>query len=258
MTEGGHVRPDVVAHSNKLNHSLVFDCKGGTSVKEGQMERYRRLKRQELKNYIIPYDLNQYTHDVCIVDFQRTHEDLARHTQGFPCLTITATHLKKSGEFSKPELNKEFATEISIPKNDVEPSSYYPFSESDSQFVIIKEVIRAWGVILQDRRMKDKNVFASETYADREVMKVIHPWFDIMGADHQNALTQRILDIIAYLQKEYGEVTNQVFSIQNARFEGADIHIRLANLRDACQSIIDKEEEKMGLEAFWPEPTRRG
>lgn len=258
LTEGGHVRPDVVAHSNSLNHSILFDCKGGTSVDEAQIDRYQLLKGKEMRNYIKLYDPNQYRLDVCIVDFQRTHQEVTKHTKSLPCLTIAPNHLTKSGEFKKAELNKTFASDIPIPEDNLEPSSYYPFSENDSQFVIIKEVIRAWLVILLDRRMKDKNVLAKETYADSEVMKVIHPWFDIMEPEHQRALTQRVLDIIAYLGKEYNEITNQVFDIQNLRFEEADIHVRLGNLRDVLQPLIDKEEEKMGLEAFWPEPSRKG
>lgn len=257
--EGGqHVRPDVVAHSEKLSNSLAFDCKGGSTIDEGQMERYRRLTPRDLRVYISPHDENQHTDDVCIVDFESTHDEHSGRTRGLPCLTITATHLKKSGKFKKEVLEKTFAQDIPIAESMIEPSSYYPFSETDGQGVVVKELIRAWIAILQDKKKRDLNVLARETYAKLEVMKIIHPYFDIMGPDHQRALTQRILDLLTYLQREHSDLVKQVFDIQNARFEGKDISVRLANLAEVCQGIIDKEEEKMGLEAFWPEVTRRG
>ena len=255
LTGGQEVKPDVVAHSNSLNHSLVVDCKGGTTVKEGQMERYGLLSKNELKNYIYIYDLNQFTHDTCIVDFEQHHGELAKLIQGFPFLTITATQLRKSGTFTKGKLDAAFATGIAIPAGMVEPSSYYPFSENDGQGVVVKEVLRAFIAILQDKRKRNLNVFARETYADADVLKIIHPMYPIMGRDHQDAVVGRILDIIAYLQKEYSEFARQVFDIQNARFEGVDIHVRIANLIEACQQIAEKEDEKLGLEPYMQEET---
>ena len=257
LTGGQEAKPDVVAHSNSLNHSLVVDCKGGTTIKEGQMDRYALLSKNELKNYIYIYDLNQFTHDICIVDFEQHHGELSKLIQGFPFLTITATQLRKSGTFTKGKLDAALATGIPIPAGMVEPSSYYPFSENDGQGVIVKEVLRAFIAILQDKRKRNLNVFARETYADADVLKTIHPMYPIMGRDHQDAVVGRILDIITYLQREYTEFARQVFDIQNARFEGMDIHVRIANLIEACQQIAEKEDEKMGLEPYMQEQTPR-
>lgn len=255
LTGGQEVKPDVVAHSNGLNHSLVVDCKGGTTVKEGQMDRYRLLSKSELRNYVYIYDLGQFTHDVCIVDFEQHHGELSKLIQGFPFLTITATHLRKSGTFTKGKLNDAFTRDVAIPAGMVEPSSYYPFSENDSQGVVVKEVLRAFVAILQDKRKGSLNVFARETYADADVMKMIHPMHAIMGRDHQDAVVGRVLDIIAYLQREYPDFARQVFDIQNARFEGMDIHVRIANLIETCQQITEREDEKMGLEPYMQEET---
>lgn len=81
--------------------------------------------------------MNQYSHDVCITDFEQHHAELAKLIQGFPFLTIAATHLRKTGMFIKDKLNVAFAHDIAIPQGMVEPSSYYPFSENDSQGVIV-------------------------------------------------------------------------------------------------------------------------
>ena len=235
----------------------MVDCKGGTSVRAGQVDNYKKLTKEELSNYIRPYDFNQYTRDVCIVDFQKFHSELARQIHGFPFLTIAPGELRKTGTFVCSKLDSAFAKDVVIPDEMVEPRSYYPFSETDPQGVVVEEVIRAWVAILQDIRRKDLDVFARETYANTEVMKTIHRMYDFMGQDHKEALANRIWEIVRYIRKQYPDFYKQVIDIQNARFEGLDISVRLANLKDSCQRIIEKEEESMGLEAFWPEPSRR-
>src|ERR1035438_4032195 len=49
---GGHVKPDLVATSNRCLNALVFDCKGGKNVEKEQADRYRRLTQQDILRWI--------------------------------------------------------------------------------------------------------------------------------------------------------------------------------------------------------------
>jgi len=247
---GKEVKPDVVAYSKRLNDSLVVDCKGGASINQEQLGRYQLLTSQELKNYITLYDINQHTIDRCIVDFQRHHDEHAKLVGEFPCLTMGDTHLTKSGKFTEEKLDSAFDKAIAIPNEMVPPTSYYPFSDTESQGMVVKEVIRVWFVILQDKRKRNLNVFADETYSDIDVLKTLHPMYGIMGQAHRDALVERVLEIVRYLQRAYSDFTKHVFDAQNLRIEGADIQVRIANLVEEAQQIIEQEDQRVGLDRY--------
>jgi hypothetical protein len=251
---GGTVKPDVVVQSKGLNHSIPFDCKGGITAKKSQLERYVKLTKEDLKRYLDIFDLSQFTHDVCYFDLAENHEILAESVKGFPFLTLSPQELTKSGKFSKRELERAFENRIS--RNGlVEPTSYYPFSEMDTQGVIVKHIITEMIAILQDKRKRSLDVLARATYANHDVMKSIHKMYDLMRRDQRETLSSRVFDVVTHLQRTYGDFTNQLLEIQSRQRQGEDAHIAISNLGVRAQEIIDKEEQQSDLDQYWKEPS---
>jgi len=247
---GGTVKPDVVVNSNRLNHALIFDCKGGISSDEGQISRYRSIEMSDIGRYIRIHNPPEFSHDICILDYAENHAILEAAIANLPFLTLGEGQLTRSRRFTKFELNQAFQDSVPIPEGMVEPVSYYPFSEIDSQGVIVKHVLRAMMTILQDRRRREMDVLAADTYRNPDVMKTIHPMYRIMGREHQESLERRVSEILTHIQKAYSDFTLKVAEIQTKKREGGDATVAISNLTVDVDEIVKREESETGLD-FW-------
>ena len=143
----GYVKPDIVAASNILLHALVFEMKGGTSIKKEQLERYTNLEPSDLR-WVTVYDKAHLRMDVCLCDFEENHFAIKQVNTVFPTLIFNDTILQKEGNFRIEKLNELFKEPISL-EGKTQPYSYYPFSEEDDQAYIAIHVIRTIVSILQ-------------------------------------------------------------------------------------------------------------
>jgi hypothetical protein len=241
----GTVKPDVVAYSNRQINAIAFDCKGGTTVNQDQLERYRKLANRDLLNWVDCFNPPQFSHDVCIADFEENHGILSETIKDFPFLVLSQDKLRKSGSFKKDELNSAFSSDISIDKEMVPPVSYYPFSEMDDRGLIVKEVIRAIITILRNPRRRRMVVFDKGTYQNDDILTTIHPLYPILSIEHRNLLTNKIYGIIDHLRREYPKFHDQILAI---RERGTDPDVAISNLIETCEEIIKTEEGKFRLD----------
>lgn len=80
------VKPDLIAASNKLLHSLVFECKGGTTLEPEQLKRYSTLTRDDLRRWITVFAREELQFDVCLSDLEENHPFIAKMNQEFPMI----------------------------------------------------------------------------------------------------------------------------------------------------------------------------
>jgi len=237
---GGHVKPDVVATSNRCLNALVFDCKGGKNVEQDQADRYRRLTQQDILRWIEIWRPERLTHDVCLFSLEGNHLDRTDKFSDFPQLILSDESLRKVGSFSNKDVDREFATTISIPKGSVAPTLYYPFSARDDPAVILPFVLRAIIAFLLDKN-RGGNLQISEAMLDNtELLRRVHPLWDLISVDHQRAIREKVRDIIKMILRDY-----PVFA---ARLQGTephpDIPVTLSNIIELCEKMIAEEEKK--------------
>ncbi|MCH7561005.1 MAG: hypothetical protein IIC67_06525 [Thaumarchaeota archaeon] len=246
---GKSVKPDVITTSNKTIHSIVFDCKGGTTIDDEQISRYENLIKDDLFRWIDVYTKDNYSHDVCILDFKKNNASIITKVKNFPILLLSDLSLEKNNTFSKSQVNEKFETSIST-KNLKPPISYYPFSENEDRRVIIPHVLRAMISVLMDRSTRDVDVTNPDTFTSQKILLRIHKMWKILSRDHQNALKELVKEIVIDLKSTYPKFESQILAIQNS---GKTNTTALSNLIKTCEKILEKEEEKIWLDDYFNE-----
>src|SRR5215204_2760920 len=94
------IKPDLIVVSNKYLHSIVFDCKGGTSVEHDQIERYAGLSKNDFVNWIDVYS-REITFDVCFSDLLENHSEIMLKVGNLPVLTFGEDKITKDNSFSQ-------------------------------------------------------------------------------------------------------------------------------------------------------------
>jgi len=245
---GKSIKPDVVATSKKIIHSIVFECKGGTTITDDQLSRYEDLTPSDLLRWVDVHTKDNYSHDVCIFNFKKNHESVTAKIN-FPTLSLSDISLEKNNNFSKIQVDEKFKSPIST-KTLKPPISYYPFSESEDRRVIIPHVLRAIISVLMDRKTNDINVTDPESFLNQIVLLRIHKMWKILSRDHQNSLKELITEIIKDLKKSYPKFESQIQSIQSSTKTNT---LALSNLIKTCDEILEKEEEKTWLDDYFNE-----
>lgn len=247
-TESGEkVKPDVVAASNKLLNSLVFECKGGITLDEDQLERYKELKENDLLRWVDLHTTDNVTHDICLVGFESNYKQLSeKNKPNFPILSFSEIRIWKSGsKFVKNEVQQKFESDIDISAL-VPPLSYYPFSELDDKRVIIPYVLRTIVSLLINKQTKRKMEPLNEnTFSDKLVLSKVHPLWDVLSLEHRSALESKVKKIITELKGSYPKLKESIDVIERTRST-----VSISNFIETCQDIISKEESKQRIDDF--------
>lgn len=247
-TESGKkVKPDVIAASNKLLNSLVFECKGSITIDEDQIERYKELKENDLLRWVDLYTTDHTTHNVCLICYESNYKQLVeKNKANFPILSFSDIRIWKSGsKFVRDEVEQKFKTDVDI-STLVPPLSYYPFSENDDKKVIIPYVLRIIISLLINKQTRrhmdplDENTFSSEL-----VLSKIHLLWDILSLEHRSTLQSKIKIIVNDLKGSYPKFKETIESVQQTHSP-----IAISNLITACEEIIVKEETEQRLDDF--------
>jgi hypothetical protein len=156
VKDNSSVKPDLIVVSNSFSHAIVFELKGGKTIKKEQLDRYANLTPDDLR-YVTVYDRKRLQMDVSLCDFEENHADIKKvNNDIFPVLIFNeGVELKKENNFKFEELNKIFNAPISL-KEKTPPTHYYPFSEDDDDTYIALHVIRAMISLLQRNVKKRK------------------------------------------------------------------------------------------------------
>lgn len=245
---GKSIKPDIIATSKKIIHSIVFECKGGKTINDEQILRYEDLTTSDLLRWIDIHTHDNYSHDVCILNFKKNNESITDKIN-FPILSLSDISLEKNNDFSKTQVDEKFKIPIST-KTLKPPISYYPFSESEDRRVVIPHVLRAMISVLMDRKTNDIDVTDPESFLNQTVLLRIHKMWNILSREHQNSLRELIKEIIKDLKSAYPKFESQIQAIQRSTKTNT---LALSNLIKTCDEILKEEEEKTWLDDYMNE-----
>jgi len=246
-SSGEAVKPDIIFTSNKLIHSLVFECKGGITVDTEQLRRYGTLTENDFR-WVNIYTFDNFHFDVCIVDIQKNHSSVLFHVKNqFPMITFGDKKMFKTGEFKENELNKIYQTPITL-KGKIPPLSYYPFSEEDEKAYIIPFVMRGLVSIAVKKAKGGSSVFERELITRDEIMeKVFNPVFKTLSRTHQRQLKEKIKEVMHLLLSR--EETKEALGIIEGR-AGYKISNALGKLMKEAEKVAKQFETQQFLTDF--------
>ncbi|MDG6905493.1 MAG: hypothetical protein JRN20_06905 [Nitrososphaerota archaeon] len=241
------VKPDVVAVSNKLLHSLVFDCKSGKNIETDQAARYKELTDADLLRWVGDkvYATKGFSHEICYVCIEDHRNSVTSNMTDFPVLSISKEKVSKTGSFAKQALESKFKADIPLDSRMVEPLSYYPFSSTEDRSVIIPYVMRAIITLLIDKKRRGAKIFDHSTYQNDEIMTTIHKMWNVISQEEQKALHQITQEILDHLRVQYPKFHEQILEIQSS---SSDSKVAISNLVETCEQIAKEEQGKMRLD----------
>lgn len=190
------VKPDIVVASNRLLHSVVFECKGGITLDVEQLKRYSSLSSDNLRRWITVFTPESIQFDVCIGDLEENHHFIARMNREFPMITFANDKIFKTGEFKLNQLNAAFKEPISL-KGKIAPLSYYSFCEEDKDDYIALFVLRGLVSVAIKNAKGGPSAFEESIITRDDLVKLIfNPVFDALSREHQARLKAKIKDVI--------------------------------------------------------------
>lgn len=246
-TSGKSVKPDIVATSKKITHSIVFECKGGTVIDSDQISRYEGLTASDLLRWVDVHTRDNFSHDVCIFSFKKNHK-LFDNRINFPILSLSDTSLEKKNDFSKSEVNRKFDKPISTTSQRL-PISYYPFSELDDRRVVVPHVLRAMVSVFVGGKTGSTDATDPVYFLSETVLPKIHKMWNILSTEHQNSLKNMVREIINDLKHTYPKFEMQMLAIQSSKPNT----LALSNLTKTCAEILKEEEKKTWLDDYFTE-----
>lgn len=230
------VVPDIISVSNRLLHSVVFDCKGGVTIEPRQVANYRTLMKNDFVQYLDVYDRDRLQFDLCFTDFARNHQRILPHIGDFPALSFGDEQIQKFNAFKINTTDAAFVSPISL-KDANEPLDYYPFSLDDEKCVIIPHLLRALLSLATEKGRDGTDVLADAILDDEEVLRKIHKMWKALSKEHRTALKTKIRDVLSSLRTRYPDTFGtQLQSIQGRH--GYMVHGTLMAFKKTCQQII--------------------
>ena len=231
LRESGIIRPDVIAVSSRLLHAIVADCKAGHNIDRDQDARYESLRPRDLATHVTVREPKRLTHDACYVDDQSNHASLEHHTN-LPFITFGARSVEGHGKFASSEINLKLSSPTPLDPAG-EPTSYYPFSPTDKDAVVVVHVLRALTSCLTVRRTAIK--LTDPELIDR-LFLVLDPG-EIIGSKHAKDMKARIREIISVLLDSNAKLKDRASKLE-AHYGAATVRA----LHRACADIVEQHD----------------
>ncbi len=246
------VKPDIIVTSTKLVHSIVFECKGGITIDQSQIERYATLEKSNLLRWVghanPMFTPSTFRFDVSISDFEENHPSVVAAVRDLPIITFGTSEVIKSGQFKSSELNAAFNTPIDL-SGKVPPLFYYPFCEEDKDTYIAPFVIRGLLAIAIKKAKGGPSVFEESLITRDEILKsLFNPIIDALAKEHQGRLKERIKEVIHWvmakeeMKEAFGTIEQQA---------GYKINRPLDKLAREAGKLIEELETQKSLMPFF-------
>jgi hypothetical protein len=195
---GEEVKPDVIKVSKRRQHAIIFECKSGTDD-EDQMRRYGQLTDEDLRRWLtVAHPSQPILFDICIVNIDTNQGNFA-NVRNCPILTFSQAALSKSNVFSIKEVEDKFSTPIPIDRDKI-PLSYYPFSDLDSDSIIMERVLRQLVSMVIKLSRGGTNVLDLAELVPDNMLSALHPYWLALSEEHRNKLRTKIQNIIRRLR----------------------------------------------------------
>jgi hypothetical protein len=198
------VKPDILATSNKLIHSLVFECKGGVTVDADQLRRYSTLTEDNVLRWTRPFTHQNFHFDVCLADVEENHPVVVAVGNRFPIITFGAKTLFKTNDFKEKRLDEAFKVPIGL-DGKTPPLSYYPFCEDDENAYLSLFVLRGL-VSMAVKNAKGGPSTSEENIITRDdlLKSIFNPVFDALSKSHKDRLKEKIKEVVHWIMAKEG------------------------------------------------------
>lgn len=257
-SSGDVVKPDIVAVSNRYLHSLVFECKGGTTIDSDQLKRYSTLTNDNISRWVGPhvFDPINLRLDVCLSDLEENHGVVKTYNKVFPMLTFGFENKKmfKTRNFKNAELNNKLIRPMNL-KDKVPPLFYYPFSEDDPDPYIAFHVIATIiSVAIKNYKEGGPDVFEDKIIGFDEVVasRFNYVW-DALSDEHRGRLKTKIKEVIRRLMAKEN-LKNELGLLQQKK--GFKIAQPLKRFKKGAQQFLDQLETQKPLSEFLDFPEK--
>jgi hypothetical protein len=222
---------------------IVFECKSGSND-EQQMERYEGLTEEGLRRWVtITHSSQPLKFDVCIVDFDTNHSNFMRVTK-FPILTYGSQTISKSNKFSVKDLDDIFSTPIQIDRTKI-ILNYYPFSDQDSDSIIIERLLRHLVSMVIKRSRGGANMLDANLFVVEDILASLHPYWDALSLEHRNRLTKRIKSLLNRLTTTYPKLVEQ---LKEDRTNSFRVRGPPSSFTSLCEEIITESTTQRTLD----------
>jgi hypothetical protein len=187
------INPDIMFSSNRLTHSLVAECKGGTSLEEGQLRKYGQLDVAAVRPRVSLAEPDRMTIDSVFVCLEGAEDQLAASMstiQIFPILVVGKKTVRLVNHFSKGELNTVLAEPLDV--DTPPPVSFYPFGDEDDADYIAAFVFQELVSIAAQRKPQPEEIDADSMLA------AIHPLWDSVDDSKKKKLRDKVNAILLH------------------------------------------------------------
>lgn len=249
LTTGGgfQVKPDIIVASERYQHLICFDCKGGRSVEHDQIVRYGTLSPSDLARWVRLHN-SPTTHNVClafrILDSQ---SHIVSDTMPYPLLILGDSTIEKIRDFSISDLNKAFGSPISL-AGFHPPVSYYPFSELDDDVVLLPVVLRRIVELAYNQHRGGPSVLDDATFDIPHIVESIHPYWDALSVEHRNNLSNRVREMMRTVIGSEPDLREHIDVLQSRA--GIKVRGSLVQLQRVAQEILERREKQPKLSKF--------
>jgi len=202
--------------------------------------RYKTLTKEDLLRWVDVLSRDQFTFNVCIVDFENNHEDI-KPTTDFPIITFGKNTITKSNNFSETNLDGSFSKPTDI-TGMMPPLDYYPFSEFDSDSTIIPRLLRIMITLAMKRARGGPDVFDQAIFTTDEILETVHPLWKALSQEHRESLRQRISQIINRLMGSNEELRGHLHNVQR---DGFRVRGPPESFTRLCEKIISESSVQM-------------
>ncbi len=160
-----------------------------------------------------------------------------------PILTFGST-LSLTNKFVVDELNELFKNPISLDEIQL-PLSYYPFSDLDSDEIIMPRVIRELVSLTIKSRRGGANLLQGSNLKSDDVLIRIHPFWKMISTQHRNSLLIRIESIINMLLKGDLEFAEKIDKMRQGRYR---VRGPTQSFKSLCERLIQESRKQTTLD----------
>ena len=200
-SRGEMVKPELIITSNKLNHTLLLEWKGGSNTDDDQLRRYAGICPNELVQQAAVTPAEASSHDTCIVG---TKENASRLAMGinqkysFPLLAVHDDGVSlELNQFNQSELNKTFSPKLTFDISKT-PTQLVPFDHNSEFWEIAERIIPQ---IIQYMTQA-----ASRFTLDQLARECVPVWEVTMAPAYKKQLKTKIMQVVdAAAQHEFNQ-----------------------------------------------------
>ena len=240
-SSGEVINPDIRLTSNRLLHTLIVECKGGSVIDDSQIDKYSLLTRETIINETTVYDPTRLEFEVTFACCSEFKDIIQKRIGMYPLFTFSNEFIKKENNFENTALNTAFSAPIKLPDFSKPPVSFYPFDDQDNSSFIALHVFQQL-LVLAYKGNSNEILINTDEILKRIFQQM---WENIhekkkkkIRSKVNNILTQYTSrsDLSGYLEKIRGKQTWRISRSLEA-------------FRNRCQKIIEDLEKQPTMQS---------